>query len=89
MSVIARIFHALDNYAPEYPSDPDEYAEGFVDGYMAARRDALEAIAVTVSDGFGGQWLKCDRDDCDLKVVRPGKVQCHGGCSPVRHEVAS
>lgn len=29
-----------------------------------------------VEDGFGGAWAKCDRPDCDLYVVRPGKVQC-------------
>lgn len=31
-----------------------------------------------VTDGFGSEWLKCDRNDCDLHVVRPGKAQCVG-----------
>lgn len=29
-----------------------------------------------VSDGFGNEWLRCERSDCDLSVVRPGRVQC-------------
>lgn len=31
----------------------------------------------TIEDGFGGCWVKCDHPDCDLQVVRPGKVQCN------------
>lgn len=38
------------------------------------RRESAEARGV-VEDGFGGQWIKCSRT-CDLRVVRPGKVQC-------------
>lgn len=30
----------------------------------------------TVTDGFGNEWQKCDKKDCKLHVVRPGKVQC-------------
>ena len=30
----------------------------------------------TVEDGFGGEWIMCERADCGLEVVRPGKVQC-------------
>lgn len=29
-----------------------------------------------VDDGFGNQAEMCDREDCDLQVVRPGKFQC-------------
>jgi hypothetical protein len=29
-----------------------------------------------VEDGFGGEWSLCDRINCGLEVVRPGKVQC-------------
>jgi hypothetical protein len=29
-----------------------------------------------IEDGFGNSWQKCARLDCDLHVVRPGKVQC-------------
>lgn len=32
-----------------------------------------------VSDGFGNEWALCSRE-CDLEVVRPGKVQCSGKC---------
>jgi hypothetical protein len=28
-----------------------------------------------VRDGHGNEWLKCG-PDCDMEVVRPGKVQC-------------
>lgn len=31
-----------------------------------------------IDDGFGNCWRLCSRDDCDLQVVRPGKVQCRG-----------
>lgn len=33
-----------------------------------------------VDDGFGNTWLMCHAADCDLHVVRPGKVQCNGHC---------
>lgn len=33
---------------------------------------------MTIDDGFGNRWDKCERPDCDLQVVRPGKVQCNG-----------
>lgn len=38
----------------------------------------------TVEDGFGGIWKMCDRVNCGLQVVRPGKVQCwcDGGLGP-------
>ena len=28
-----------------------------------------------IDDGFGSTWLRC-KPDCQLEVVRPGKVQC-------------
>ena len=36
-----------------------------------------------VQEDFGDdspirEWVRCDRTDCDLEVVRPGKVQCVG-----------
>ena len=33
--------------------------------------------AGSIEDGFGSCWAKCDKPDCGLQVVRPGKVQCH------------
>ena len=30
----------------------------------------------TIEDGFGSVWTKCERSDCALEVVRPGKCQC-------------
>lgn len=41
-----------------------------------------------VDDGYGSTMM-CARIDCDLEVVRPGKVQCRGeydslGC-PATH----
>jgi len=29
-----------------------------------------------LDDGFGNCWEKCNKEDCGLEVVRPGKVQC-------------
>lgn len=29
----------------------------------------------TISDGYQ-EWVTCDKKDCGLHVVRPGKVQC-------------
>jgi len=29
-----------------------------------------------LDDGFGSTWRRCDRVNCGLQVVRPGKVQC-------------
>jgi hypothetical protein len=33
-----------------------------------------------IKDGFGNRWLKCEHSECDLQVVRPGKVRCSGFC---------
>lgn len=33
-----------------------------------------------ISDDYGNDWSKCDREDCSLQIVRPGKVQCNGEC---------
>lgn len=46
-----------------------------------------------VSDGYT-EWEKCSRIDCDLQVVRPGKVQCRGeydslGCPHTEAELIS
>lgn len=36
-----------------------------------------------LDDGFGTRWIKCDRKDCGLQIVRPGKAQCaHGEPCP-------
>lgn len=32
-----------------------------------------------LDDGFGTRWHKCDRADCGLQIVRPGKAQCAHG----------
>lgn len=29
-----------------------------------------------ISDGFSCEWQLCDKEDCQLHVVRPGKAQC-------------
>ena len=31
---------------------------------------------VIVDPITGEEWDLCDRPDCDLEIVRPGKVQC-------------
>ena len=45
-------------------------------------------VSRQVDDGYGSTMM-CARIDCDLEVVRPGKVQCRGeydslGC-PATH----
>jgi hypothetical protein len=37
--------------------------------------DAIFKKKKTITDGYS-EWVKCDRKDCGLEVVRPGKVQC-------------
>ncbi len=37
----------------------------------------------TLDDGFGMQVDKCGRADCDLQIVRPGKIQC-GRCDTAK-----
>lgn len=37
-----------------------------------------QRIDLLITDEFGSWWEKCERHDCDLHVVRPGKVQCDG-----------
>lgn len=45
------------------------------------RRPSVQPVLIPqddpklVEDGFGGAWTPC-KPDCDLHVVRPGKVQC-------------
>lgn len=39
-----------------------------------------------IEDGHGSYWFKCNADDCDLHVVRPGKAQCHGRCEFDDHQ---
>lgn len=29
-----------------------------------------------INDGFGNEWKLCDKPDCQLAVVRPGKAEC-------------
>lgn len=67
--------------------------EGGRDQYVSQLFSALDAmedavppreeaiVGRTVEDGFGGCAYKCEREDCELQVVRPGKFQCtREGC---------
>ena len=38
---------------------------------------------IVVDDSFGNAWDKCERFDCGLHVVRPGKVQCDAERCPM------
>ena len=29
-----------------------------------------------IDDGFGTEWKLCDKPNCQLAVVRPGKAEC-------------
>ena len=34
-----------------------------------------------LDDGFGNRWPKCGDSNCEMEIVRPGKVQCNReGC---------
>jgi len=33
-----------------------------------------------IEDGHGNYWFKCEAEDCDLHVTRPGRAQCIGHC---------
>jgi hypothetical protein len=35
-----------------------------------------------IDDGFGGVWELCNRSNCGLEVVRPGKAQCWCDAGP-------
>lgn len=37
---------------------------------------AEDMVRVVVDPITGEEWDLCDRSDCDLEIVRPGKVQC-------------
>jgi hypothetical protein len=50
-------------------TSPDQLVQHFIEE---------SAVAEVITDGFGSEWEKCLRRDCDLQVVRPGKVQCNG-----------
>jgi hypothetical protein len=30
-----------------------------------------------MTDGHGNWWERCNRDDCDLHITRPGEADCH------------
>lgn len=43
----------------------------------------------SLDDGFGNIWEKCRAKECDLEIVRPGKVQCSGYCDTAGWKVDS
>lgn len=48
---------------------------------MAIGRNMVSAVGQRVlDDGFGNVWEKCEKPDCALEIVRPGKVQCDHDC---------
>jgi hypothetical protein len=48
----------------------EQYRENYDSIFRKEERSRL------LDDGFGNVWMKCEREDCDLHIVRPGKVQC-------------
>lgn len=57
---------------------------------MSEKAATLETTSKgLLDDGFGNVWEKCERDDCCLEIVRPGKVQCdrcqYGDDQPLRN----
>lgn len=45
-----------------------------VDDYLY---DYWDEASPVLDDGFGNAWAKCG-PECDMQIVRPGKVQCSG-----------
>lgn len=60
--------------------DPNGTVVGFycdTCGPRQARKANGAEPTATISDGFGSEWVLCNRaGGCGLEVVRPGKVQC-------------
>ena len=52
-------------------------AEAQVEKGRRENTDIEDAESGTLDDGFGNCWVKCERPDCGLEIVRPGKVQCY------------
>ena len=77
LEALGRVQHVLD---AEYD---DEETQEYIEGWAEAMYEVSRALEPTVADGFGGEWLKCSKPDCDLQVVRPGKVQCSNSCGRV------
>lgn len=39
--------------------------------------DLSYGVADVLDDGYGNLWALCG-NNCDMEIVRPGKVQCSG-----------
>lgn len=45
--------------------------------FRKKKKDTQEDEFRWIDDGFGSWWKLCEKEDCGLQVVRPGKVQCN------------
>lgn len=50
------------------PVDREKYEQNWENIFRKQKRE--------ICDGFGSCWNLCQRSDCGLHIVRPGKVQC-------------
>jgi len=46
------------------------------------KRPPADSEPALIDDGFGNSWPKCEQENCELEVVRPGKVQCSSETCP-------
>jgi hypothetical protein len=51
------------------PVDREKYEQNWENIFRKKKRE--------ICDGFGSCWTLCEKKDCALEIVRPGKVQCN------------
>lgn len=83
-SALAPIESLSDLWAGRETTDAEyamwqELRTALADARRTAPATASEG-ATEIEDGFGGYWTTCG-PDCDLQVMRPGKVQCNRACA--------
>lgn len=73
----AELISAIRNALPELLDDWEQmYAERLTALHGGLKRLRKEIESTILDDGVGNTWAKCQRADCGLQIVRPGKVQC-------------
>lgn len=79
---LERLVQDVEKHPPPYQyTNPHlaAYARSLAQRLIKQGQDRL------LDDGFGNVWEKCSRPDCQLQIVRPGKVQCDP-CEARRNE---
>lgn len=71
---VIKSYDGFRQYTKEDLLTQEEYESGYVRCTVLHSRPCV--LKNIVTDGFGNIWQKCNKPECDLHVVRPGKVQC-------------